>query len=314
MSAAEAGSASRSAHGGNADATACVSVLMTIYNAAPYLRSSLDSLIAQSHPNWELIAIENGSSDGSAAILAGYGREARIRAFFLKANIGRTPALRYAFSHVTGKYIAVLDADDKAHPQRLLKQVEHLESHPETVLLGTWADYIDSSDVVIGEWTPPTEAAALLRIMAGENPIVHSSAMYRAATALEVGGYPEDRPYSQDYGLWLRLLARGAPAMLPERLAQFRILSSSMTRSRKQEVEVARDLLQSMLDAGEMLELCNEGKRLNREAVAIARLRYAVALARSRRLVRGLGAACRALAADPVSILNNRITRGFFGH
>jgi GT2 family glycosyltransferase len=285
---------------------------MTIYNAGPYLSRSLDSLVAQSFPDWELIAVENGSRDDCAATLAAYEHDARIRAFYLQSNIGRTPALRYAFSQARGKYIAVLDADDKAQPQRLLKQVDHLESHPGTVLLGTWADYIDSRDAVIGESTPPTEAAALLRFMAGENPIVHSSAMYRAATASEVGGYPENRPYSQDYGLWLRLLARGAPAMLAERLTQFRILSSSMTRSRNQEVEVARDLLQALIDAGAMLELCQEGKRLNREAIAIARVRYAVALARSQRFAQGLRAACRALTADPVSIVNNRITRGFF--
>lgn len=292
----------------------CVSVLMTIYNAGPYLSRSIDSLVAQSFTDWELIAVENGSSDDCAATLARYQQDSRIRALFLKSNIGRTPALRYAFSQARGKYVAVLDADDKAQPQRLLKQVEHLDSHPETVLLGTWADHIDARDAVIGEWTPPTQTATLLRSMASENPIVHSSAMYRAAIAREVGGYPENRPYSQDYGLWLRLLARGEPAMLAERLTQFRVLASSMTRSPGQEIEVARDILQAMIDAGETLKLCKEGKRLNREAVAIARVRYAVALARSQRIAEGLRAVCRALAADPISVVNNRITRGFFRH
>jgi hypothetical protein len=102
--------------------------------------------------------------------------------------------------------------------------------------------------------------------------------------------------------------------MLPERLTQFRILSSSMTRSPEHETAVARDILQAMIDARETLKLCEEGKRLNREAIAIARLRYAVALARSRRLPEGLRALCRALAADPISIVNNRITRSFFRH
>jgi hypothetical protein len=309
---AEAGGGSKPTPTGRAADAPCVSVLMTIFDAGPYLSRSIDSLIAQSFPDWELIAIENGSRDDCAATLARYEHDARVRPFFLRSNIGRTPALCHAFSQARGKYIAVLDADDIAHPHRLQKQIDHLDAHPETVLLGTWADHIDARDAVIGTWTPPTEAATLLRLMASENPIVHSSAMYRAATAREVGGYPQDRPYCQDYGLWLRLLARGDPAMLPERLTQFRILSSSMTRSRRQEIEVARDVLQAILAAGETLNLCKEGKRLNREAVAIARLRYAVALARSRRLPEGLRALCRALAADPISIVNNRITRSFF--
>jgi glycosyltransferase involved in cell wall biosynthesis len=312
VSAAELESGIEQTRAGPAMPAPRVSVLMTIYNAGPYLSKSIDSLIGQSFHDWELIAVEDGSSDDSAATLARYADNARLRPFFLKSNIGRTPALRYAFSQARGEYIAVLDADDLAHPERLRKQVDHLDSHPETVLLGTWADYIDARDAVVGKCTPPTEAAALVRLMASENPILHSSAMYRAAVASEVGGYPEHRPYNQDYGLWLRLVVRGSPAMLAERLTHVRILSSSMTRSRKQQVQVAGDILQAMLDAGETLNLCEDGKRLNRQAVAIARLRYAVALARSRRLAEGLRAACRALTADPVSIVNNRITRSFF--
>jgi glycosyltransferase involved in cell wall biosynthesis len=288
-----------------------VSVLMTIYNAVPYLSRSLDSLLRQSFGDWELIAVENGSRDDSAAVLASYDDQ-RIRAFFLPANIGRTPALRCAFRQARGEYIAVLDADDVAQPERLRRQVEHLDGHPEVVLLGTWADYIDADNRVIGAWTPPTEAAALLTSMASENPIVHSSAMYRAAIAREVGGYPEDRPYSQDHGLWLKLLALGGPAMLTEHLTQFRILPSSMTRSRKQQVEVARDLLQAWVEAGQRLKLGDEGRRRNREEVAIARVRYAAALTRSRRLSEGVRMAWQALVTDPISLVNNRITRDLF--
>jgi len=288
-----------------------VSVLMTIYNAGPYLRRSIESLLRQSFGDWELIAVENGSNDNSASILASY-EDRRIGAFFLRANIGRTPALRYAFQQARGEYIAVLDADDVTQPERLCRQVEHLDAHPEVVLLGTWADYIDADNEIIGAWTPPTDAAALLTSMASENPIVHSSAMYRAAIARDVGGYPEDWPYSQDYGLWLKLLARGAPGMLPERLTQFRILSSSVTRSRKHELDVAHDLLRAMIDAGHELNLCDEGRRRNREEVAIARLRYAAALAKSRRLTEGVRTAWRALVTDPIAVVNNRITRGLF--
>jgi hypothetical protein len=292
-------------------ATPRVSVLMTIYNAAPYLGKSIDSLIAQSFSDWELIAVENGSRDDSAAILSRYG-DRRIRVFQLESNVGRTPALRYAFSKAMGEYIAVLDADDVAQPQRLQKQVSYLDSHPDTVLLGTWAEYIDGTDKVVGEWVPPTDPEALLTIMASENPIVHSSAMYRSTVAAEVGGYPAERPYSQDYGLWLKLVTRGALAVLPEHLAQFRILPSSMTRSRKQQVEVARDLLLVIIEAGKRLSLAKEPRRRNREEVAIARMRYAAALTRSRRVFRGAMQACIALAADPISLFNNRITRSLF--
>jgi len=288
-----------------------VSVLMTIYNAAPFLAESLDSLVRQSFRDWELVAVENGSTDGSAAILRGL-RDPRVQATWLDANIGRTAALRQAFTRARGEYIAVLDADDVAHPERLLKQASYLDAQPQAVLLGTWANYIDAGGRVIDEWSPPTEPEAILNAMGSCNPIVHSSCMYRAAAARAVGGYPAEKPFAQDYALWLSLAERGKLAMLAERLCSFRVVPGSMTRSARHRVEVARDLLDAMIEAGRRLALDRQGRRRNREEIAIARVRYAAALARSRRLLQGTAVACTALVADPLSLFNNRITRGFF--
>src|SRR3972149_9086486 len=102
-----------------------VSVLMTIYNAEPYLRAAIDSLISQTFPDWELIAVENGSTDGSLSVLKDYA-DPRVRVFQQKKNIGRTPALRFAFDQARGDYVAVLDADDISSPDRLARQVAFL--------------------------------------------------------------------------------------------------------------------------------------------------------------------------------------------
>ena len=288
-----------------------VSVLMTIYNAAPFLGEGVASLVRQSFRDWELVAVENGSTDESAAILRGF-LDPRIHAIWLPSNIGRTAALRQAFAEAQGEYIAVLDADDVAHCERLLKQVSYLDAHPDVVLLGTWAYYIDAGGKVIDEWSPPTEPEAILNAMGSCNPIVHSSCMYRAGAARDVGGYPPDKPFAQDYALWLKLAGRGGLAVLAEHLCSFRVVSGSMTRAAAHRVEVARDLLNAMIEAGRQLTLDREGRRRNREEIAIARVRYAAALARSRRLLDGTAAACLAVVADPVSLFNNRITRGFF--
>jgi cellulose synthase/poly-beta-1,6-N-acetylglucosamine synthase-like glycosyltransferase len=286
-----------------------VSVLMTVYNAAPYLAESIRSLVCQSFRDWELLAVENGSTDESAAILRGFP-DPRIQAIWLPANIGRTAALRQAFAAARGEYIAVLDADDVAHRERLLKQVLYLDSHPDVVLLGTWAHYIDAGGKVIDEWSPAPEPRAILNAMGSCNPIVHSSCMYRAGAAREVGGYPPDKPFAQDYALWLKLAGRGTLAVLAERLCSFRVLPGSMTRAARHRVEVARDLLHATIEAGRQLPLDREGRRRNREEVAIARVRYAAALMRRRRLLDATAAACLAVVADPASLLNNRITRG----
>jgi hypothetical protein len=288
-----------------------VSVLMTVFNGGAFLAKSVESVIAQSFSDWELIVVENGSTDGSRSILASY-TDARIRVLPLESNIGRTPALRLAFESARGQYIAVLDADDVAHPDRFLKQVAALDANPDVVLLGTWVDYIDEHDELIGESTPPSDARALLLRFAYESPITHSSALYRADVARASGGYPAELAYSQDYGLWLKLLQSGRPAILEERLCRFRILSQSLTRSASNRITVASDLLTVMFRARTQFRLDAEAMRANREEIAIARVRYAIALARGGRPGAAAAEAWRALVTDPLPILGNRITRGFF--
>jgi hypothetical protein len=282
---------------------------MTIYNAAPYLARSVDSLLQQSFADWELVVVENGSTDGSPEVLGGYS-DSRLRKLQLTTNIGRTPALRLAFENARGEYIAVLDADDTCYPERLQKQVGFLDRFPEVVLLGTWARYIDAYDVVIGEWAPPGDPESVRMLMASGNPIVHSSAMYRAAAARSAGGYPPDATFGQDLALWLNLLAYGEPSVLPEYLSRFRVLPESMTRGRTYRVDAARDKLELLIKAGARVPLTGNAKLRNREELTIARIRYALALARSGQALKGARAAVSALCRDPACILNNRITRG----
>lgn len=289
-----------------------VSVLMTIYNAAAFLERTLRSLFAQTFRDFELVAVENGSTDGSRALLERCG-DARVRLLPLPQNIGRTPALRHAFDQARGALIAVLDADDLNRPDRLEREVRFLDAHPDVVLVGTWAEFIDMEDRVVGQYQPPPSHDALVDTFGVENPIVHSSAMYRAADARAVGGYPAQYTHSQDLGLWLQLLGRGRVAVLPEPLCQFRIAAGGMTQGRRHRTDAARDQLDLLARIRATLPLSAAGRARNREALAIARARYAWALAQNGSPLRALGQATRALFSDPVALASNRVTRGFLG-
>jgi hypothetical protein len=288
-----------------------VSVLMTIYDAEPFLERTLASLLAQTFADWELIAVENGSRDASPAVLAAC-RDPRVRPFVLPANIGRTPALRHAFDQARGDLIAVLDADDISLPARLERQVEYMDSHPEVVLLGTWAEFIDAQDRPVDRYCPPGDPARVLDTFGSENPIVHSSAMYRAAPARAAGGYPPELPHSQDLGLWLRLIKLGKVAVLEECLCRFRVQSGGMSSSRKHRIDVARDQLALLREVRAQLPLGAAARERNREALAIARARYAWSLAQHGRYGSAVLEAGRALVADPVALVRNRITRKVF--
>jgi glycosyltransferase involved in cell wall biosynthesis len=285
-----------------------VSVLMTVYNAAPWLREAVDSIVAQTFTDWELVAVENGSSDASPQILASYA-DPRIRVITVRDNMGRTPALRHAFDLARGEYFAVLDADDVAAPTRLAKQVAYLDANPDVSLVGTWTRRIDGEGRDVGRWEFPTDPAALRDQLGFANPIVHSAAMYRAALAREVGGYPAEYPYAQDSGLWLRLCEQGGVGMIPEYLSTHRTLAGGMTRSKESRVIVARDLLALLEYAGARLPLSPSARRRNREERTIAALRYAIALIRAGRPRPGVAVLARAIVSDPATVLWNRVYR-----
>ena len=284
-------------------------MIMTVYNAGPYLKEAIDSLVAQTFENWELIAVENGSSDGSPAILTGY-RDERIRMFALPENIGRTPALRYAFERVEGEYIAVLDADDVSHPERLKKQAEYLDQHPEVGLVGSWADQINEQGEVIADYKPSSENLELNESLGWSNPFVHSSIMYRADLARKTGGYPENYAYAQDYALILNIARETRVALLAEPLIQWRILKTSITRSPEYAVTAAREGFLLFQIAGQNGSFSKSSLKRKQLSQAVSQLKYGYFLMKSENFLEGLRLAVGAVLKNPAClILNGPIIR-----
>lgn len=290
-----------------------VSVLMTIYNAAPYLKEAIDSVVAQSFDDWELIAVENGSKDGSLAILSGYQDE-RIRVFRLPENIGRTPALRHAFEQARGEYIAVLDADDVSHPDRFRKQVAHLDSHSSTGLIGSWVEQIDERGAIIGRFDPPVEDGALYDALGWSNPFVHSSVMYRTAWATELGGYSPVYAYAQDLALILTMVRnkKFRVGMIGEHLCRYRICGSSVTRSPGSLLTIAQEQLALLREAAEILPMSVATATRNRRRQAVAQLKIGLALVRSAKTAEGLGRIASAIIKAPSILVCNGVVDSFF--
>lgn len=289
-----------------------VSVLMTIYNAEPYLRAAIDSLIGQTFPDWELIAVENGSMDTSMSVLKDYS-DSRVRVFPLEKNIGRTPALRFAFDQARGDYIAVLDADDISSPDRLARQVEFLDQHPDVALVGSWAQHIDEHGKVFDVFEPPVNQEELQDCLGWTNPIIHSSAMYRHQLAQEVGGYPADIVWAQDLGLTLALARRAKIAMIADYLCQLRVLTASMTRSKKNQILVASEARVLFQRAANWLRLSTKARRLNRRTMAIAEIKLGVATLKSDSVWAGLKMILHGFVTAPSALWGNGPARRFFG-
>lgn len=209
-----------------------VSVLMTIYNPGPFLAPAIESLLAQTFTNFELVAIENGSRDGARETARRYAdADPRIRLIELEENIGRVPALNRALNEARAEYAAILDADDVAHPERLALEVAALDARPEAVMAASHARYIDGSGTVIGQHMPTTDPVQLSEALAYGNPFPHSSVMYRRAVALAVGGYYARYPFGNDLAMSLALTTRGQATMIPRPLVDVRIHPANATVS-----------------------------------------------------------------------------------
>lgn len=191
-----------------------VSILLPVYNAAADLSRALNSLRAQTLTDFEVIAINDGSSDASGGILDDYARrEPRLRVFH-QGNAGALgQVLNRAAELAAGKYLARHDADDASSPQRLEQQVHYLETHPQSGLCATWAWFIDAKYGPMFSYEPPDNHNRLAHYMeSGQNPLVHGSVMMRADLFQQMGGYRGS--YVEDFDLWLRISEKARLGMV----------------------------------------------------------------------------------------------------
>lgn len=208
-----------------------ISVVMSVYNGESYLAEAIDSILAQSFTDFELIVINDASIDGTAAVLSGYD-DPRIRIVTNSENSGLTVNLNRGIALARAPLIARHDADDRSHPDRFRLQLDFLARHPDIAVLGTQFRLIYPD----GRLQPAPAARARLRTPDGvrwqailDSPFVHSSIMMRAETIRSLGGYNETFRAAQDYELWSRLLCEHKGANLSEPLVDFRIHAQSVS-------------------------------------------------------------------------------------
>jgi len=203
-----------------------VSVLMPVYNGFRFVSKAIESILNQTYPRIEILIADNGSSDETRKILKKYKRRhpRQIRLFHLPQNNGAFSAANFLFLRAKGKYLAPMDSDDVSHPQRIAREVQFLERHPEVILVGSNAKVIDAKGRVTGYKIYPQEHEDIYRAFALVNPIVHPSAMIRRDLLPS-----RDYLYHTNYGVnsdyytffdWLRL---GKFANLPEYLLSYRV-------------------------------------------------------------------------------------------
>lgn len=210
-----------------------VSVLMAVYNGAQYVRLSIESVLNQDFRDFELIIVDDCSTDDTAAIIAAY-TDPRIVYIRNERNLGQTPSLNVALRAARGPMLSRIDADDVFLPGKLKRQYEFMTAHPEIAVCGTAAMRIDADGAETGvNRLPSAELDVRFRALRTV-PVVHVSVMMRAGPVREAGGYPERYRYAADFALWSTLMRQShAITNLPDVLVQYREFSQTFGAAQK---------------------------------------------------------------------------------
>jgi glycosyltransferase involved in cell wall biosynthesis len=199
-----------------------VTVVMPVYNAAPYLPAALASVLGQTHADFTLLAIDDGSTDESAAILRAYA-DRRLR-IVSQPHQGVAAAMRTALEQADTELVARADADDVYHPQRLARQLAFLRARPDVAIVGAAGRRLGHRlGGPVG--APRIRWTALYR-----SPLANTTIMFRRAAALAVGGYPHDHVYLDDYPFVSRLIDRFPAENLSDVLVTVTVHEDSISR------------------------------------------------------------------------------------
>jgi glycosyltransferase involved in cell wall biosynthesis len=210
-----------------------LSIIMGVYNGATHLRECVDSVLAQSYADFEFVIIDDASTDSSLSILTQYAaQDPRIKIIRNQTNIGLTKSLNKGICTAVGTYIARMDADDIALPERFAKQVAFLDTHSDYGLVGTWARVVDDTGAEIDTYAWESTDADIRKSLIKYNNIIHPSVMMRRTVLDRTGYYDESFRYAQDYDLFLRMIAHTKAFNIPEHLLRYRVSSMSITGSK----------------------------------------------------------------------------------
>ena len=208
-----------------------VSVLFPVYNGAHYLEESIQSILNQTYYNFEIIIIDDGSTDDSSTIIQKFS-DPRIRFYYNQTNQGLAETLNRAINLSKGDYLARQDQDDISLPKRFERQVEFFETHTGYGMVGTWAKVRRCEQGNVGLIDPPTESLILKFELMFNNQFVHSSVMILKEVFKKIGLYStnKSRQPPEDYELWYRITRQYEVSNIPEVLLVYNETPNSMTR------------------------------------------------------------------------------------
>ena len=222
-----------------------VTVVIPAYNATRYIAETIDTVLAQTYRNFEVVVVDDGSTDGTIKLITELGqRDSRIK-LVSQANRGVSAARNTGIERAKGEYIAILDADDLWEPTKLEKQVNSLDTHPRAGLCYTWTAMADTEGKATGRiiashaegdvWLPLTEMNI---VCCGSNPMI------RRVCFDGVGLFDEELLFSEDWDMWWRIATKYHFCVVKEPLIRYRQHQTSHSTNCQLMLETSRTLIE----------------------------------------------------------------------
>ena len=209
-----------------------VSVIIPAFNAAATIRRAVDSVLAQTYRNYEVIVIDDGSRDTTADIVASHYGD-RVRLLCLARNQGESAAMNHGIAAAEGELIAFLDADDEWLPDKLAKQVDALNRNPDAVMVSCACRFLDVHGNVFREFGMPPDGIdkyEVWRLLLAGSFIAKPCVVARVAAFRKVGKFDTNLAIAADQDMWIRLAMTGAVEFVPEFLTTVHDTAGSLTK------------------------------------------------------------------------------------
>lgn len=212
------------------------SVLLPVHNGVPAVRVAIESILAQSQPDFEFLIVDDGSTDRSADIIREYARrDPRIRPVFHSENMGLCHTLNEGLELARTNLVARMDHDDESLPDRLRLQVGYMEGQPEIAVAGTYVYHMGRHPNRDRLVRLPSSHHEIVKVLPVENCIYHPSVILRRDAILRLGGYRPQLGNAEDYDLWLRASRIYRLANLEVPLLRYRLSAEGLTLGKKWE-------------------------------------------------------------------------------
>lgn len=227
--------------------TPIISITMAVYNGESFLRQAIDSILDQTFTDFELLIVDDGSTDLSVEIVSSYN-DPRIRMIRHDVNLGLVAARNNALRCSRGEYVAILDCDDIAYPERLAKQFSFLNRNPEFGMVGSWIEIIDARGDSTGEvMRYPAAPEDIPSLLLFGNYFSQSAVLIRKASLPEEY-YRAEYPVAEDYDLWARMAAGAKLWNIQQVLTRYRVHhpSTSFSKARLME-QCVREIIANQL-------------------------------------------------------------------